>query len=96
MPGPWYERLPHFRMGFTPSSGKELQSEYFVSRQNAVEAILAIERLRDRVSPHLTDFGIAHRRCGPIVDESLLQAAQSGHPLSPGNKIGTPSASCCR
>jgi alditol oxidase len=53
VPGPWYERLPHFRMGFTPSSGKELQSEYFVSRQDAVEAILAIERLRDRVGPHL-------------------------------------------
>jgi xylitol oxidase len=53
VPGPWHERLPHFRMGFTPSSGKELQSEYFVSRQNAVEAILAIERLRDTVSPHL-------------------------------------------
>jgi xylitol oxidase len=51
--GPWYERLPHFRMGFTPSSGKELQSEYFVPRRNAVEAILAIERLRDQVSPHL-------------------------------------------
>jgi xylitol oxidase len=51
--GPWYERLPHFRMGFTPSSGQELQSEYFVARQNAVEAILAIERLRDQVSPHL-------------------------------------------
>ena len=32
VPGPWYDRLPHFRMGFTPSSGKELQSEYFVSR----------------------------------------------------------------
>ena len=53
VPGPWYERLPHFRMGFTPSSGKELQSEYFVPRRNAVEAILAIERMRDRVSPHL-------------------------------------------
>lgn len=53
VPGPWYERLPHFRMGFTPSSGKELQSEYFVPRHNAVEAILAVERLRDRVSPHL-------------------------------------------
>jgi xylitol oxidase len=53
VPGPWYERLPHFRMGFTPSSGKELQSEYFVPRRDAVEAILAIERLRDRVSPHL-------------------------------------------
>lgn len=53
VPGPWYERLPHFRMGFTPSSGKELQSEYFVPRANAVDAILAIERLHDRVSPHL-------------------------------------------
>lgn len=53
VPGPWYERLPHFRMGFTPSSGKELQSEYFVSRPNAVDAILAVERLRDQVSPHL-------------------------------------------
>jgi xylitol oxidase len=53
VPGPWYERLPHFRMGFTPSSGKELQSEYFVPHRNAVEAILAIERLRDRINPHL-------------------------------------------
>ena len=51
--GPWYERLPHFRMGFTPSSGKELQSEYFVARSNAVEAISAVERLRDHISPHL-------------------------------------------
>jgi len=53
VPGPWYERLPHFRMGFTPSAGKELQSEYFVPRPHAVEAILAVERLRDQVSPHL-------------------------------------------
>ena len=53
VPGPWYERLPHFRMGFTPSSGKELQSEYFVARSHAAEAIAAVERLRDHVSPHL-------------------------------------------
>jgi xylitol oxidase len=53
VPGPWYERLPHFRMGFTPSAGKELQSEYFVPRQHAVEAILAVERLHDQVGPHL-------------------------------------------
>ena len=53
VPGPWYERLPHFRMGFTPSSGKELQSEYFVPRRHAVEAILAIERLGPSVGPHL-------------------------------------------
>jgi xylitol oxidase len=53
VPGPWYERLPHFRMGFTPSAGKELQSEYFLPRQHAVEAMLAVERLRDQVSPSL-------------------------------------------
>ena len=53
VPGPWYERLTHFRMGFTPSAGKELQSEFFVPRENAVEAILAVERLRDRITPHL-------------------------------------------
>jgi xylitol oxidase len=53
VPGPWYDRLPHFRMGFTPSAGKELQSEYFVPRKHAVEAILAVEKLRDQVSPHL-------------------------------------------
>jgi xylitol oxidase len=53
VPGPWYERLPHFRMGFTPSAGKELQSEYLFPRQHAVEAILAIQRLHDQVSPYL-------------------------------------------
>jgi xylitol oxidase len=52
-PGPWYDRLPHFRMGFTPSAGKELQAEYFVPRRHAVDAILAVERLREQVGPHL-------------------------------------------
>lgn len=51
--GPWHERLPHFKMNFTPSSGEELQAEYFVARANAVEAILALERLRDQITPHL-------------------------------------------
>jgi alditol oxidase len=53
IPGPWYERLPHFRMNFTPSSGAELQSEYFVPRERGYEAILAVEELRDHVTPHL-------------------------------------------
>lgn len=58
IPGPWYERLPHFRMNFTPSSGQELQSEYFIPRHKAYEAILAVERLRNRITPHLfiTEF----------------------------------------
>lgn len=53
VPGPWYERLPHFKMGFTPSSGKELQSEFFVPLQHAVEAITAVSRLGKQVGPHL-------------------------------------------
>jgi alditol oxidase len=53
VPGPWFERLPHFRMGFTPSAGDELQAEYFIPRKHAVEAILAIENIRDQVTPHL-------------------------------------------
>jgi len=51
--GPWHERLPHFRLGFTPSGGEELQSEYFVSRRNAVEALLALDRIRERIAPLL-------------------------------------------
>jgi xylitol oxidase len=53
VPGPWYERLPHFKMGFTPSSGKELQSEYFVPMENAVEAIEAVAKLGKEIGPHL-------------------------------------------
>jgi xylitol oxidase len=53
IPGPWYERLPHFRMNFTPSSGQELQTEYFVPLSRGYEAILAVEKLRDHITPHL-------------------------------------------
>lgn len=53
VPGLWYERLPHFKMGFTPSSGVELQAEYFVPIQNAIDAILAISRMGKTIGPHL-------------------------------------------
>lgn len=53
VPGTWYERLPHFKMGFTPSSGKELQAEYFVPHQNAVDAFFAIQKLGKQIGPHL-------------------------------------------
>ncbi len=48
VPGPWHERLPHFRMNFTPSSGKELQSEYFTPLRNAFPALKAINSLGDK------------------------------------------------
>ena len=53
IPGPWHERLPHFKMGFTPSTGVELQSEYFVPQQHAVAAIRAIAQLGPQISPYL-------------------------------------------
>ncbi len=53
VPGAWYDRLPHFKMGFTPSSGEELQAEFFVPRQNAVDAILALEKKGHLIFPQL-------------------------------------------
>ena len=51
--GPWHERLPHFKIEHTPSSGAELQSEYFVARRFAVDAFRAITSLRDEIAPVL-------------------------------------------
>lgn len=53
VPGPWSERLAHFRMAFTPSSGEELQSEFFVRREHAVAAIGELRALSDRITPLL-------------------------------------------
>jgi xylitol oxidase len=53
VPGPWYERMPHFKMGFKPSAGKELQTEYFVPIDHAYEAIMAVEKLNEKITPHL-------------------------------------------
>jgi xylitol oxidase len=52
-PGPWHERLPHFRLEFTPSNGDELQSEYLLPRQHAVEAIERLRALAPVVAPLL-------------------------------------------
>jgi alditol oxidase len=52
-PGPWSDRLPHFRMGYMPSSGEELQSEYLLPRRYAVEAIEAVRSLADKIRPVL-------------------------------------------
>ncbi|MEV8088326.1 FAD-binding protein [Streptomyces nigra] len=53
VPGPWHERLPHFRAEFTPSSGAELQSEYLLPRDRALEALHAVDAVRDTVAPVL-------------------------------------------
>ena len=50
-PGPWNERLPHFRFEFIPSSGNELQSEYLLSLEHAASAWLAMSQMRDFLRP---------------------------------------------
>ncbi|GAA1040348.1 alditol oxidase [Virgisporangium ochraceum] len=52
-PGPWHERLPHFRLEFTPSAGDELQTEFLVPREHAVDALTAVDGIRDLVAPQL-------------------------------------------
>ena len=52
-PGRWNERLPHFRVDFTPSSGEELQTEYLLPRANALAALHAVRELRAPISPLL-------------------------------------------
>jgi xylitol oxidase len=53
IPGRWYDRLPHFRLDHTPSAGDELQSEWFVARDDAIGAFDALDALRDRIAPLL-------------------------------------------
>lgn len=50
VPGPWHERLPHFRLSHIPSSGNELQSEYFVPLATGPSALDSLDPLRDRIA----------------------------------------------
>lgn len=52
-PGPPHERLPHFRLAFTPSSGREVQSEYLIDRSDAAAAIAALQAVASRITPAL-------------------------------------------
>ncbi|MFC3455752.1 FAD-binding protein [Amycolatopsis speibonae] len=53
VPGPWHERIPHFRLDFTPSVGNELQTEYFVPVRHAVAAMEALRGIGHRLAPAL-------------------------------------------
>jgi xylitol oxidase len=77
VPGVWSDRLPHFRMGFTPSSGEELQSEFFVPRRHAVAAIDAMRRLGGRLEPLLLVSEIR-----TIAADALWMSPQHGQPTA--------------
>jgi xylitol oxidase len=53
LPGPWLERLPHFRLDAEPSMGDEIQTEYFVDRSDGPAALRAVRTLGERIAPHL-------------------------------------------
>jgi xylitol oxidase len=52
-PGPWHERLPHFRSEFTPSAGEEIQCEYLLDAADAVPAIAALRGIANVLAPVL-------------------------------------------
>jgi len=52
-PGLWSDRLPHFRMDFTPSLGEEIQTEYLFPRRHAIGALEAVRSLAERMRPIL-------------------------------------------
>jgi xylitol oxidase len=56
--GPSWDRLPHFRLAAVPSVGEELQSEYFVPRATAREALAALRDLGEAIDPalHVTEL----------------------------------------
>ena len=72
--GPWYERLPHFRLEFTPSWGEEIQSEYFVTRAAAPDAIDAVFELRELLAPVLFISEIR-----TVARDDLWLSPASGH-----------------
>ena len=71
--GPWYTRLPHFRLDFTPSNGDELQSEWLVPRAAVVPALRALDRIRDRIAPVLH---VAEVRTVAADDQWLSAASE--------------------
>ncbi|RBY87809.1 D-arabinono-1,4-lactone oxidase [Blastococcus sp. TF02A-30] len=74
-PGLWSDRMPHFRMGFTPSAGEELQAEYLVPARSAVEALRAVRSLGDRIRPLLLTCEIR-----TVAADELWMSTAHGEP----------------
>src|SRR4051812_9610486 len=73
VPGAWSDRLPHFRMGFTPSAGEEIQSELLLPRRHAVAAIDAVRALAGTIRPVLQVSEIR-----TVAADRLWMSPQSG------------------
>lgn len=78
VPGPWHERLPHFKLDFTPSNGEELQTEYFVDRQHAPEVLNILQSMHERITPLLFIAEIRSIR----KDDLWMSTAQGGDKIA--------------
>ena len=81
VPGPWHDRLPHFRLEFTPSSGEELQSEYFVPRGRRPRRGAAVASPARPIGAGAAGLGDPHDRRRRAVAEPVLRAGQRRAPL---------------
>src|SRR5699024_9041464 len=101
-PGPSHERLPHFRMEFTPSNGEEIQSEYFVAREHVAEALAAVMPLGQRIRPLLHASEVrtvaaddlwlspAHQRDRPCTHSPWKKLPAEVEKLLPRSRSGWP------
>jgi alditol oxidase len=78
VPGPWYERLPHFKLDFTPSNGDELQSEFFVDRAQAPEVLRLIQSMHEKIDPVLFISEVRSIR----ADDLWMSTAQGGDKIA--------------
>jgi len=69
--GAWHERMPHFVFHDAEQMGNELQSEYFVRREDAVAAMKAVASFREQLTPIL---GVSEIR-SVAADELWLSTA---------------------
>jgi FAD/FMN-containing dehydrogenase len=105
VPGPWLDRLPHFRAEFTPSAGEEIQSEYLVPAEGTERLDRRRRRLAEperrprqhRVPLHLAPRhgrgarGPAERRGGAGPVRRAPPLGQGGHPRPRGAASSLPS-----
>ena len=83
-PGPWHERLPHFRPDFPPSvGGDELQSEYFVPRRDGVAALEALRSMERFKAAHNAHTAARYRASLSARDPALCATESLSARFSP-------------
>jgi len=73
--GPWPQRLPHFRADAVPSTGNEIQTEFFVPMSQGAAALEAVRGLRKRLARVLLVSEIR-----AIAADDLWLSGASGRP----------------